>query len=76
MYKNYDKCLYNMSLSSTIPVFLVLITSRYTKIPRIDEIGHNLICKEKSLNRTNLCLSFYGGFSVIVFQLLLVTALG
>jgi len=59
-----------------MPVFLVLIISRYTKISRIDEIGHNLICKEKSLDRTNLYLSFYGGFSVIAFQLLLVTALG
>ena len=54
-----------------MPVFLVLIISRYTKIPRIDEIGHNLICKEKSLDRTNLCLSFYGGFCVIAFQVLL-----
>ena len=26
-----------------IPVFLALTLSRYTKIPRIDEIGHNLI---------------------------------
>ena len=52
-------------------VFLVLIISRYTKIPRIDEIAHNLIVVEKSLDRTNLCLSFYGCFCVIAFQLLL-----
>ena len=34
---------------NTIPVFLVLILTRYTKIPRIDEIGHNLIDVEKAL---------------------------
>lgn len=42
-----------------MPVFLVLIISRYTKIPRIDEIAHNLIVVEKSLNRTNVNISFY-----------------
>ena len=39
--------------------FLVIIIVIYTKIPRIDEIGHNLIDVEKSLNRTNLNVSFY-----------------
>ena len=33
--------------------FLMIIIVIYTKIPRIDEIGHNLIDVEKSLNRTN-----------------------
>ena len=42
-----------------MPVFLVLILSRYTRIPRIDEIGHNLIDVEKSLNRTTVDVSFY-----------------
>ena len=41
-----------------IPVFLALTLPRYTKIPRIDEIGHNLIDVEKSLNRTNVDVSF------------------
>jgi len=44
---------------NTTPVFLVLILSSYTKIPRIDEIGHNLIDVEKSLNRTTVDVSFY-----------------
>ena len=39
--------------------FLMIIIFIYTKIPRIDEIGHNLIDVEKSLNRTNLNVSFY-----------------
>lgn len=39
--------------------FLMIIIVIYTKIPRIDEIGHNLIDVEKSLNRTNLNVSFY-----------------
>lgn len=39
-------------------VFLVLIHSRYTNIPRIDEIGHNLIDVEKSLNRSNESIGF------------------
>ena len=55
-----------------ITVSLVLIIVIYTKIPRIDEIGHNLIDIEKSLHRTNVDVSFYEGFYVIAFQLLLV----
>ena len=55
-----------------ITVSLVLIIVIYTKITRIDEIGHNLIDIEKSLNRTNVDVSFYEGFYVIAFQLLLV----
>lgn len=39
--------------------FLMIIIVIYTKIPRIDEIGHNLIDIEKSLNRTNVDVSFY-----------------
>lgn len=39
--------------------FLMIIIVIYTKIPRIDEIGHNLIDVEKNLNRTNLNVSFY-----------------
>ena len=39
--------------------FLMIIIVIYTKIPRIDEIGHNLIDVEKSLNRTNVNISFY-----------------
>lgn len=39
--------------------FLMIIIVIYTKIPRIDEIGHNLIDVEKSLNRTNVNVSFY-----------------
>lgn len=39
--------------------FLVIIIIIYTKISRIDEIGHNLIDVEKSLNRTNVNVSFY-----------------
>ena len=39
--------------------FLMIIIVIYTKIPRIDEIGHNLIDVEKSLNKTNLNVSFY-----------------
>ena len=46
-------------LLRAIPVFLALTLPRYTKIPRIDEIGHNLIAVEKSLNRTNVDVSFY-----------------
>ena len=40
-------------------VFLVFILSIYADIPRIDEIGYNLIDVEKSLNRTNVDVSFY-----------------
>ena len=39
--------------------FLMIIIVIYTEIPRIDEIGHNLIDVEKSFNRTNLNVSFY-----------------
>ena len=39
--------------------FLMIIIVIYTKITRIDEIGHNLIDVEKSLNRTNVNVSFY-----------------
>lgn len=39
--------------------FLMIIVVIYTEIPRIDEIGHNLIDVEKSLNRTNVDVSFY-----------------
>ena len=39
--------------------FLMIIIVIYMKIPRIDEIGHNLIDVEKSLNRTNVDVSFY-----------------
>ena len=38
---------------------LMIIIVIYTKIQRIDEIGHNLIDVEKSLNRTNVDVSFY-----------------
>lgn len=38
--------------------FLMIIIVIYTKIPRIDEIGHNLIDVEKSLNRTNVSIGF------------------
>jgi len=48
-----------LNLLSALPVFLVSILSIYTNIPRIDEIGHNLIDVEKSLNRTNVDVSFY-----------------
>lgn len=65
--------LINLNLLSVISVFLVLILVRYAKIPRIDEIGHNLIDVEKSLHRTNVDVSFYEGFYVIAFQLLLVS---
>ena len=41
-----------------MPVFLVSILSIYANIPRIDEIGHNLIDVEKSLNRTNVSIGF------------------
>ena len=44
---------------SVLIEFLVIIIVIYTKIPRIDEIGHNLIDLEKSLNRTNVNISFY-----------------
>lgn len=40
-------------------VFLIFIFSIYANIPRIDEIGYNLIDVEKSLNRTNVDVSFY-----------------
>ena len=40
-------------------VFLIFTFSIYANIPRIDEIGHNLIDVEKSLNRTNVDVSFY-----------------
>ena len=59
MYRSHDKCLLTLSLLRAIPVFLALTLSRYTKIPRIDEIGHNLIDIEKSLNRTTVDVSFY-----------------
>ena len=59
MYRSHDKSLLTLSLLRAIPVFLALTLSRYTKIPRIDEIGHNLIDVEKSLNRTNVDVSFY-----------------
>ena len=39
--------------------FLVIIIIIYANIPRIVEIGHNLIDVEKSLNRTNVNVSFY-----------------
>ena len=39
-------------------VFLVFILTMYANIPRIDEIGHNLIDVEKSLNRTNDSIGF------------------
>ena len=39
--------------------FLMIIIVIYTEIPRIDEIGHNLIDVEKSLNKTNVYVSFY-----------------
>lgn len=39
-------------------VFLIFIFSIYANIPRIDEIGHNLIDVEKSLNRTNESIGF------------------
>ena len=38
--------------------FLMIIIVIYTIIPRIDEIGHNLIDVEKSLNRTNVSIGF------------------
>ena len=44
---------------SVLIEFLVIIIVIYTKIPRIDEIAHNLIVVEKSLNRTNVNISFY-----------------
>lgn len=43
---------------SVLIEFLVIIIVIYTKIPRIDEIGHNLIDLEKSLNRTNESIGF------------------
>lgn len=39
-------------------VFLIFIFSIYANIPRIDEIGHNLIDVEKSLNRSNESIGF------------------
>ena len=38
--------------------FLMIIIVIYTIIPRIDEIGPNLIDVEKSLNRTNVSIGF------------------
>ena len=58
MYRDDDKHLWNLSLLSAIPVFLVFIIFIYANIPRIDEIGHNLINLEKSLNRTNESIGF------------------
>ena len=39
-------------------VFLIFIFSIYANIPRIDEIGHNLIDVEKSLNRSIESIGF------------------
>ena len=39
-------------------VFLIFIFSIYANIPRIEEIGHNLIDVEKSLNRSNESIGF------------------
>ena len=39
-------------------VFLIFIFSIYANIPRIDEIGHNLIDVEKSLNKSNESIGF------------------
>ena len=39
-------------------VSLIFIFSIYANIPRIDEIGHNLIDVEKSLNRSNESIGF------------------